>query len=153
MRARAVRTVAVAATAVAAAALLQLRRTWVVITVSGPSMQPTYRDGDRVVVRRRMPVATGDVIVIENRGAGSARAARPHDLKIDRWMIKRVGAVAGEPVPSGIPVDDEVVPPGQLVLLGDNPAASFDSRAAGYFPATAMLGKVTRQMSSADPGS
>lgn len=136
-----------------AATLLQVRRTWVVITVSGPSMQPTYRDGDRVVVRRRVPVATGDVVVIEKQGAGSARPPMPRDLNIDRWMIKRVGAVAGEPVPSGIPVDDEVVPHGQLVLLGDNPNASFDSRFAGYFPATAMLGKVTRQMGTTDSGS
>ena len=61
-------------------------------------------------------------------------------------MIKRVAAVAGEPVPHGIPVPDAVVPDGKLVLLGDNADASFDSRVAGYFSADRLLGGVVRRM-------
>jgi signal peptidase I len=61
-------------------------------------------------------------------------------------MIKRVGAVAGEPVPEGIPVPDAVVPEGKLVLLGDNAEISFDSRIVGYFPAELLLGGVVRRM-------
>jgi signal peptidase I len=33
-----------------------------------------------------------------------------------------------------------------LVLLGDNPAASFDSRQAGFFPAERLLGAVVRRL-------
>ena len=159
-----------AVAAVATAALVHLRRTWVVITVSGASMEPTFHDGDRVAVRRSPPhpVATGDVVVVEwqspaglrdatverqspagLRDATVERPKAPRPLQREKWMIKRIGAVAGEPVPRGIPVDDELVPAGQLVLLGDNVGASYDSRVAGYFPVTALLGGVVRRMSRA----
>lgn len=138
----------VGAAALVAAALLRLRQTWVVITVSGPSMQPSYHNGDRVAVRRSPPheIATGDVVVVEWPGHGPARSRAARHLDEGRWLIKRVGATAGEPVPAGIPVDDDVVPPGKLVLLGDNPDASYDSRMAGYFPTAALLGGVARTM-------
>jgi signal peptidase I len=131
------------------AGVYRLHRGWAVITVEGPSMEPTLREGDRVVVRRTPPfrIATGEVVVTEQPGRDGAWHHPPGQLRGGRqWMIKRVGAVAGEPVPDGIPVPDAVVPEGKLVLLGDNPGASYDSRKAGYFPADRLLGGVLRRM-------
>lgn len=67
-------------------------------------------------------------------------------------MIKRVAAVPGDPVPRDeVPaladVPEACVLPGKLVLLGDNPDVSYDSRRAGYFPAERVLGVVVRSLS------
>ena len=63
------------------------------------------------------------------------------------WLIKRVAALPGDPVPrDGVPalrsVTEERVPPGQVVLLGDNRRCSVDSRQLGYFPLECILGVV-----------
>lgn len=117
----------------------------VVVTVRGPSMEPTYCDGDRVLVRRHRGPAPGRVIVVD-RAWRPAAPAPGH-----RWMIKRVAAVPGDPVPrETVPALEDVpenrVPPGRLVLLGDNAAVSFDSRQAGYFSADRVMGTVIRSL-------
>jgi signal peptidase I len=127
----------------------RLRRGWAVVTVEGSSMEPTFHHGDRVVVRRTPPfaVSSSDVVVIEQHVVDHAWHNGPvRVLDGRRWMIKRVGAVAGEPVPAGIPVPDAIVPEGSIVLLGDNADASYDSRMAGYFPVGRLLGGVVRRM-------
>ncbi|KXK58317.1 hypothetical protein AWW66_30465 [Micromonospora rosaria] len=130
-----------------------LRRRLVLVTVRGGSMLPAYRDGDRVLVRRGGTPAVGQVVVVErpihgwhlpplDAGAPAARIAN----RI--WMIKRVAAVEGDPIPDGLAalLPDGVpwthVPPGRLVLLGDNRAASMDSRHLGLFPVRRVLGAV-----------
>ncbi|MEU4807205.1 S26 family signal peptidase [Actinosynnema sp. NPDC023587] len=69
------------------------------------------------------------------------------------WLIKRVVAVPGDPVPRDIvpalaDVPEDRVPLGMLVLLGDNRDASFDSARFGYFPTDRVLGAVQRPLSS-----
>jgi signal peptidase I len=120
-------------------------------------MEPTFHHGDRVAVRRTPPfmVSTGDVVVIEQSDFDHMWKNVPGQGRIQdgrRWMIKRVRAVAGEPVPDGIPVPDAVVPEGKLVLLGDNADSSYDSRVAGYFPTERLLGGVVRRMSTLGRG-
>jgi signal peptidase I len=132
---------AVAALALAYAAL---RRALIVVTVRGTSMEPTYQDGDRVLVRRGRAPSPGQVIVMLHP-RGSAPAART------RWIIKRVAAVPGDLVPRDTvdalaEVPEDRVPPGNLVLLGDNPRTSIDSRQAGYFPAEWMVGAALRRV-------
>ncbi|MEU0092471.1 S26 family signal peptidase [Kribbella sp. NPDC006257] len=123
-----------------------VRRNWAVITVVGPSMEPTFHDGDRVFVRRQRAVSSGDVVVVRRPSGEPGWPERPAGTEDGRRMIKRVAAVAGEPVPESVPMDDAVVPDGQLVLLGDNLAASFDSRMIGYVPTTFTYGRVVRRM-------
>jgi signal peptidase I len=53
------------------------------------------------------------------------------------WMIKRVAALPGDLTAKG-----DRVPPGKFVVLGDNPAGSYDSRVFGYCPADRLLGVV-----------
>src|SRR6266545_1800605 len=68
-----------------------------------------------------------------------------------RWMIKRVAALPGDPVPrQAVPMlagrPEDAVPPAMLVLLGDNGSASYDSRQVGYFPADRLLGVAVRKL-------
>jgi signal peptidase I len=115
------------------------RRRLLMVTVHGVSMEPTYHSGDRLLVRRSRldRVRTGQVVVVQVPGAA------PGD-PTDGRMVKRAVAVPGDPVPSGIDVAGPVVPAGRLLVLGDNPARSNDSRRLGYIPADALIGVVLR---------
>jgi phage repressor protein C with HTH and peptisase S24 domain len=76
---------------------------WQVVSVSGPSMSPTLRDGDTVLVRHGAPVRTGDVVL-----------ARFRDMP-ERPVLKRVVSA----------VDDG------WWLASDNAGAGGDSTAHG----------------------
>ncbi len=130
-----------------------LRRTLVVVTVRGGSMEPTYRDGERVLVRRGGRCAVGQVVVVRQEDDGLPSPAPRQAVAAtgtgtaEQWMIKRVAAVAGDrPPPGALPEPYATaggsVPPGALILLGDNTHNSYDSREAGYFPTTHVLGTV-----------
>jgi signal peptidase I len=122
----------------AGAGVWSLRRRLVVVTVRGASMEPTLRDGDRLLVRVMPPdrLSTGQVVVLAAPDGG-------HE-----WIIKRLAALPGDPVPHDrIPaITDARVPGGCLILLGDNPARSWDSRGAGYFAAGDVLGAAVRRL-------
>lgn len=156
--------VAVVAGCAASAALAGwwLRRRLVVVTVTGRSMEPTLHHGDRVLARRvpGRAVRTGQLVVLDwpagvagpaERAdaadpAGAVRAAQDRG----RRMLKRVIAVAGEPVPPGalpepVPLGT-VVPPGRLVVRGDNADLSHDSRQLGYLDDRLLLGVVMRRL-------
>jgi signal peptidase I len=139
----------------AAGALLALgwgRRSLVVVTVHGTSMMPALRDGDRVLVRRRplRRVKRGDVVVLEPPldGPYLPGPAGP-DGRI--WNVKRVAALPGDELPSGVPGVSGIaggpgtVPPGALAVLGDNPD-SVDSRHRGLFSGDRLLGVVVRRL-------
>ncbi|WP_236076351.1 S26 family signal peptidase [Streptomyces coffeae] len=137
--------IAIAATAIAAVAL---RRRYVVVTVIGASMSPTLVEGDRVLVRRvpLKAITTGRLVVTEPPHERRWDAVRAHGL-----LIKRAAAVPGDPLPrEGAPalldLPEERVPEGRIVLLGDNPAASLDSRYCGYFRAEQIVGVVVRPL-------
>jgi signal peptidase I len=121
------------------AVVLVLRHRFVSVLVEGDSMAPTLRAGQRVLVRRTRAAHRGQVIVL----------ASPLGTGSPPWLIKRVAAAPGDPVPRDtVPAlrdaSERWVPTDQLVLLGDNPAASYDSRRAGYFTAGTVLGVVVR---------
>jgi nickel-type superoxide dismutase maturation protease len=92
----------------------RLTSRWVLARVTGPSMSPTVRHGDRLLVRRlRSPgaVRVGDVVL-------ARFPARP-----DLLVVKRVARTD----------------PGGHWVVGDNPLVTDDSRAFG--PAV-VLGRV-----------
>ncbi|WP_051450178.1 S26 family signal peptidase [Actinospica robiniae] len=121
----------VAAIVCVAAAGAWARRRLLVVTVSGESMLPTLAEGDRFLARRGTGrLAVGDIVVIE-----------PGDLAplIGRGlMVKRVAALAGDPVPVRLhgtrgEFDPSArVPEGEMIVLGDG-VRSFDSRNYGFF--------------------
>jgi signal peptidase I len=93
-------------------------------------MAPTLEPGDRVYVDRGAYRATsparGDLVVVRD-------PTSPH-----RFLVKRVLGVAGEPVSPG----GSLVPARTVYLLGDNSAASRDSRAFGPVPLDLVVGRV-----------
>jgi signal peptidase I len=145
-----------AALAALPAALLVawLRRRIAVVTVDGDSMWPTFSPGDRVLVRRVGPgrLRAGQVAVVEQPGDDGDWHAPPRGpVGRRQWVIKRIAAVSGEPRPEACKAaatapPERLVPPGQLVLFGDNPDWSYDSRQLGYFPARRLLGVVVRKI-------
>ncbi|GAA3989958.1 S26 family signal peptidase [Allokutzneria multivorans] len=128
-----------------------LARRWISVTVDGDSMRPTFNPGDRVLARRiTAPPRTGDVVVIEapvlsgNRSTWDLPPPGPGDL--DRqWLIKRVAAIGGDLVPptaAGVLAAGQVVPPGSVLVVGDNPSRSHDSRHLGPVPVNRVIGRV-----------
>ena len=91
--------------------------------VDGPSMEPAYRAGDRLIVSRLMYVfrapRAGDVVVVRDPELPS------------RHLVKRIDAVLENR-------------PGQLryFLIGDNVAESRDSRHFGAVTRRHIVGRV-----------
>lgn len=124
------------------------------------SMFPTFDIGDQLLVDKvshfKRPYSRKDVIVFE-----------PSENYIDMTgntnaLIKRVVAVAGDTVEvkncilfvNGVPQSEpyineepdyilslQVVPPGMLMMLGDNRNHSFDSHIWGFLPEKNVIGR------------
>jgi signal peptidase I len=117
-------------------ALRWAHRRLVLVTVRGSSMSPTYEDGDRVLVHRRRTdaIRVGEPVVVRP----------PRAISTIGWNIKRVAALAGDPVPVAVaPAVGGVtrVPPGALVVTGDG-MSSMDSRTVGFYRMDGVLGVV-----------
>ncbi|MEV6970618.1 S26 family signal peptidase [Hamadaea sp. NPDC051192] len=108
------------------------------LTVRGMSMEPTYLDGDRLLVVRSRP-RTGAPVVFE---VPAAEGPSPVPTDVD-WLVKRVVATAGQPVPPDLAQWGATVPAGHFLVRGDNPR-SLDSRHFGFVPEGAALGRVLR---------
>ncbi|MET7469823.1 S26 family signal peptidase [Micromonospora sp. NPDC005686] len=147
---------------VAVGAVVLARRRLLLVQVQGQSMEPTLRAGSRVLARRMRgarPVA-GQVVVVGQpppwrsvdswqagvrvgpEGFWPAGESEPDK----KWIVKRVAATEGEPVPPEFrqwrSALGAVVPAGQMLVLGDNPDRSFDSRRFGYVATESVLGVV-----------
>jgi signal peptidase I len=136
-----------------ALAVTVLRHRFAIITVTGDSMMPALAPGDRVLVRRTGTehVRRGQIAVMEMPGPDGHWPARHLGPAARAWMIKRIAAVPGDPrpgpwLPAATQPQAALVPPGQLVVLGDNAAWSQDSRQLGYFPGDRLLGVVVRRL-------
>jgi signal peptidase I len=112
-----------------------------VVTVDGDSMAPAYTDGERLLVRRRglRGVRRGMPVLVRLPPPEVGAVA-------EVLMVKRAAALPGDPVPVGVPGTERIVPPAQLVVIGDNRNGSHDSRTVGCVRAGALVGVVVRRM-------
>lgn len=90
------------------------------VTVSGPSMEPTFKTGNILICKRiydKSVLNIGDIVVFKNGGA---------------LLIKRVAAIPGTQAISkdGQTLSD-IMKDNQYYVLGDNAANSKDSRNFG----------------------
>jgi nickel-type superoxide dismutase maturation protease len=113
--------VAAGALALAAAAAALVRPLGRV-AVEGGSMRPALEPGDRLLVVRRRAYRPGTVVAV----------ADPRD---GRLLVKRVASVTAD---------------GRLVVVGDDPSASTDSRTFGPVPRSAVRGQAVHRY--APPG-
>jgi signal peptidase I len=123
-------------------AIVSARRFLIITRVDGVSMIPTYAPGERLLVLRT-PVGRprrGDVVVARVRSHNSGESCR--------LVVKRLAAVAGDPVPAAVaPKTDGAseVPAGMVVLLGDG-TRSEDSRAWGPVRRSQIIGLVIARL-------
>jgi type IV secretory pathway protease TraF len=98
-------------------------------------------------------IRRGHVIVVAAPGGraplGTTHARR--GVAGRGWIIKRAAAVPGDLLPPEIAQrldtpPGATVPPGRLLVLGDNPAGSTDSRTLGYIPGEDLLGVAIRRL-------
>jgi signal peptidase I len=139
-----------------------LLRTFVVepFYIPSPSMQPSLRPGDRVLVdkmRFRLDEPRrGDVVVFDKppNAGGSAEVknlikrviAVPGDeIEARQGLVYRNGEVLAEPYlrPGTVTTDSprQQVPPDRYWVMGDNREVSEDSRLFGPVPSSVLLGR------------
>jgi signal peptidase I len=116
----------------AATVLVWARRRFMLITVRGTSMTPTYADGQRVLLRRG-GYAAGDVVMFRS-------PVYVHG-GMD-WLVKRVAAMPGDQVPADMAerAAVPVVPAGRLLVRSD--AGGLDSRHLGLIAHQDVIGRV-----------
>jgi nickel-type superoxide dismutase maturation protease len=82
--------------------------------IEDTSMQPALEPGDRLLVSGWLPVRSGDMVVFRDPEAPST------------WLVKRVAGLG---------------PGGDVLVRGDNPNVSRDSRHFGPVPRSLVLGR------------
>ncbi|MFG2894819.1 S26 family signal peptidase [Streptomyces sp. NPDC048248] len=129
-----------AAAALGIVALGGARRLLSTVNVRGGSMNPTLLHDDVLLVlkhvRRCRP---GRIVVVQRPDSHAGWSGPLGQRESDGYFVKRVVAVAGEPVPPWVPEAQRVVPPRMLVLRGDH-SDSQDSRMWGFCPQDRMYG-------------
>ncbi|MEV0489537.1 S26 family signal peptidase [Streptomyces atratus] len=142
---------AVVAVTVVAVVCVRTRRSRLRVTVAGQSMAPALTPGQVVIAHRVGPggLRTGDVVVL-------VKPECPGDwwwpavggpVGEGAWLLKRLAALPGDPVPPPVSTSlgvTGVVPEGVAVVLGDNTAASVDSRDFGFVPVDRVIARVPR---------
>jgi signal peptidase I len=147
---------------VAGVCLLALRRRYLVVRVFGLSMVPSLRSGDRVLVRRAglRRLRAGMIVVLRAwPDTDPARRDSGWPMAAGGWLVKRLAAVPGDPVPEVARTgcgNARVVPVGMAVVLSDN-ESGVDSRTWGFAPGSQVVGYVasplprSRRRADAEP--
>ena len=130
-----------------------------VVRVEAASMEPTLREGERVLlVHGPGAPRRGDLVVLDDpTGGGGLIVKRVVALAGDRvefddGRLVLDGAVVDEPYADLRHVDGVFagpfapVPPGHVYVLGDNRGDSVDSRTFGPVPATLVAGRITARV-------
>lgn len=136
-------------------------------TVSGPSMEPTFSDGDKLIISNLFYTPErGDIIVFDDRSKTGTITVNGKEINgyDEENVIKRVIGIEGdtvkivdghilckyagtdEYVTVDLTSDDDMAPvtvgAGELFVLGDNVNISKDSTEVGTIRVESVLGKV-----------
>ena len=115
-----------------------------VVTVYGTSMEPELAHGDRLLARRCgiRWLRPGQLVVFSEPGIPHSRPASLTGAGQGLWVIKRVAAIPGDPVPEAIrtAVGGAAVVPAKAILVLGNAPDSRDSRQWGFVTSRQLLG-------------
>jgi signal peptidase I len=96
-----------------------------VVQVSGNSMLPAFKAGDRILIKHRSsdltPIHQGEVVMIEREG----------ELMLKRIVRYEIGGHTGQ---------------GMVTVEGDNKEESIDSRHWGAIPSRFVKARVLRKL-------
>ena len=110
-------------------------------------MVPSIQPGERLLIlRRRRRVRVGSIVALRSPFGSRASAGAASGY----WLIKRVVAISGEPLPAVVLHEylgqpQMTVPEGAIVVLGDHPA-SQDSKQWGPIPRELVVGIMVRRL-------
>ncbi|WP_051732523.1 signal peptidase I [Kitasatospora phosalacinea] len=125
--------------------------------LSGGSMTPTYRAGERITAYGVDPrdVRRGDVVLFSAPDESGSKPV-PHFQRVIALGGDHVSQCGDQPVQlNGVPLDepylqdgepngfrcfDVTVPAGQMFVMGDHRVNSMDSRMRGSFPLDSVTG-------------
>jgi signal peptidase I len=106
------------------------------VEVAGDSMAPALVPGDRLLAIRTQEYAVGDIVVVPD----------PRDAA--RVLVKRIAALPGGRVRSaGVTLQ---AGPAEVIVLGDNPRRSTDSRVLGPIRMEDLAGRCVYRYAPAD---
>jgi signal peptidase I len=142
--------------------------------VCGASMEPTFRNGQPILIDRgyyrRHPLTRGDVVLLRHEGqtlikrvfacAGDAFHVLvfPDEEGVNRYVVdaqvvQRLRRAHARQVAAPVArVSRVCIPPGHIYVLGDNTSASVDSRDFGWVPVGSVIGHVSDRGSGARMG-
>jgi signal peptidase I len=122
------------------------------VVVSGPSMSPTYEDGQLVfAVPLNRPPKRGDVVLVEHDGATIIKRVsmvpgdeylEVHPKHVQSWSIVTNAAMKRLADKHIIASRTSTVPPGLMFITGDNSLNSLDSRSFGLVPISSIRGVI-----------
>lgn len=116
---------------------------FMIVHVTGGSMEPSLHHGDRLLLRRgRGRLTRGSIVALR-----TTELTRQWPADYPALMVKRLVAGPGDPLPG----QDRTVPPGHVYVLGDTPN-SLDSRTFGAVPVHLIAGRVVRTLSRDSAG-
>jgi signal peptidase I len=125
------------------------RARWLILTVQGESMDPTLKDGQRIVARKvrrhprgRRDFGRNDIVVFRL----SERFIRRHDSANLPLRVKRITSIEGDPMPDWAQSHSWAngsthVPQGKVLVLGDK-ANSQGSPQLGFIDAASIIAVV-----------
>ena len=109
-------------------------------------MEPTFKDGDRIVYEEGI-IQYGDIVLVKVNGLILIKRVigmGGDTITISNGKVYRNGTLLNEPyaLPDHSSLPATTIPNNEIFVLGDNRANSSDSRDWGSIPMSACLGIV-----------
>lgn len=137
-------------------ALWALGRVGVVVaTVTGMSMYPTLKPGDRLLVIRHWPrtwLRTGDIVLLRLPSYQTAVAVKRITGLPDQTITSPNGHEKTAMARTAENKSSWYIPPGYCFISGDAPHNSLDSHTFGPVPSKCVIGLVIKKLNGCTQG-